>query len=145
MDCLFCKMANKHIGAHIVYEDDKTFAFLDAHPRSPGHTVIIPKIHAENILDLPDGEAGPLFLTVKKVTAILNKAFLPTGDDPKGQNPQGFTIGINHGRTAGQVVDHLHIHVIPRFMGDGGSGIHGVVNNLPKQTLEEIITKIKKT
>ncbi len=135
MDCLFCKIGNKQIGSQIVYEDDETLAFLDIHPRAPGHTVIIPKSHAESVLDLTEDLVGPTFLTVKKVVGILNKAL----------KPSGFTIGINHGRVSGQVVDHLHIHVIPRFAGDGGSGIHSVVNNPPKEKLEEIIKKIKKS
>ncbi len=133
MDCLFCKISHKEIPSEVVYEDDKTFAFLDIFPRAGGHTVIVPKIHAENVLDLPDELAAPLLLTVKRVTDILNKSL----------KPQGFTIGINHGRVSGQAVDHLHIHVIPRYDGDGGGSIHSVVNNPPKETLKEIIQKLK--
>ena len=134
MDCLFCKIANKQIPADLVYEDDKTIAILDIHPRAPGHTMVIPKEHSENILDLKDQNAGPTFLTVKKITAILSKVI----------KPDGFTIGINHGRASGQVVDHLHIHVIPRFNDDGGSSVHSVVNNPPKESLKEIADKMRK-
>ena len=134
MDCLFCKIANKQIPAEIVYEDSDTLAFLDIHPRAPGHTMIIPKIHAENILDLPDNLVGKVFLTVKKIAGMLTKAF----------KPEGFTIGINHGRVSGQVVDHLHIHVMPRFSNDQGASIHSVVNNPPAESLKEIAEKIKK-
>ncbi|MBI2591597.1 MAG: HIT family protein, partial [Candidatus Brennerbacteria bacterium] len=56
--------------------------------------------------------------------------------------PDGFTIGINHGEASGQAVDHLHIHIIPRWKNDGGGSIHGVVNNPPKESLEEIKKKI---
>jgi histidine triad (HIT) family protein len=134
MSCLFCKISKKEIPSEIVYEDDKTLAFLDIFPRSAGHTVVIPKFHAENIMALPDDLAGPTLLTVKKVTDILNKTL----------KPQGFTIGVNHGRVSGQMVDHLHIHVIPRYDGDGGGSIHSVVNNPPKESLKEIIHRIKK-
>src|SRR3989344_892495 len=119
MDCLFCKIGRKDIKSEIIYEDDKTLAFLDVHPRSPGHAMVIPKKHADNILDLDDTLAGPVLLTVKKTADILSKAL----------KPAGFTIGINHGRVSGQMVDHLHIHIMPRFENDGGASIHSVVNN----------------
>ena len=90
MDCLFCKIAKKEIPAEAVYEDADTIAILDIHPRAPGHTMIIPKVHAENILDLPDSLVGRVFLTVKKVTGILRTAL----------KPDGFTIGINHGKVS---------------------------------------------
>ncbi len=132
MDCLFCKIAHKEIPSEVIYEDADTLAFLDIHPRAPGHAVIIPKQHAENILDLPDALMGPVFLTVRRVSAILNKML----------SPDGFTIGINHGKVSGQVVDHLHIHVMPRYANDGGASIHGVVNNPPKESLAQIAERI---
>ncbi|OIO49201.1 MAG: hypothetical protein AUJ39_01465 [Parcubacteria group bacterium CG1_02_42_13] len=134
MDCLFCKIASKEIPADIVYEDDRVLGFLDIHPLAPGHTIIIPRIHAENILDLSDDKIGPLFEAVKKVTSVLNAVF----------DPQGFTIGINHGKVSGQAIDHLHVHIIPRFEGDGGSSLHAVVSNRPKESIQEIKNKILK-
>ena len=105
----------------MVYEDEYVFAFLDIHPLSLGHTVVIPKIHAENILGLDDKSVGPLFLAVKKIAATLQKVI----------KPRGFTIGINHGKHAGQTIDHLHIHIIPRFAGDNGGSIHTIIKNSP--------------
>ncbi len=134
MDCLFCKIVIKTIKAEIIYEDVETLAFLDIHPRSTGHTVIIPKKHVANILDLCDALVAPTFLTVKRVSAILNTAL----------NSDGFIIGINHGRISGQEIDHLHIHVIPRFLNDGGTSIQSVVNNPPKESLAQVAIKIKK-
>lgn len=133
MKCVFCNIANKQISAEVLYEDSRTMAFLDVMPRAPGHTVVIPKYHAETIVDLPDSEVGPAFLTVKKLTAIITKAL----------KPNGFTIGINHGKVSGQTIDHLHIHIIPRFDDDGGKSIHSVVNNPPKESLKEIAEKIR--
>src|SRR3989304_7116484 len=133
MDCLFCKIGQKQIASEVVYEDADTLAFLDIHPRAPGHTVVIPKVHAENVLDLSETLAAPTFLTVKKVSDMLNKAL----------KPDGFTIGINHGRASGQAVDHLHIHIIPRWNDDGGTSIHSVVNNPPKESLKEILEKVR--
>lgn len=133
MDCLFCKIIKKEIPAEIIYDDDKTMAILDVNPRSPGHTMILPKIHAENILDLPEEKIEGVFKAVKKVTELLNKSL----------KPEGFTIGINHGKISGQVIDHLHIHIIPRFKDDGGGSVHSVVNNPPKESLRKIKNKIR--
>lgn len=132
-DCLFCKILKKEIPAEIIYEDGETMAILDIMPKAPGHTMILPKVHSENILDLPEDKVRPVFLTVKKVTAILEKAL----------NPRGFTIGINHGKISGQTIDHLHIHIMPRFEGDRGGSIHSVVTNPPKESIKEIAQKIR--
>ncbi|HDH31659.1 MAG TPA: HIT family protein [Candidatus Wolfebacteria bacterium] len=133
MPCLFCKIINKEIQADLIYNDDDTIGILDIHPVAPGHTMIIPKFHSENILDLPDDKIGAVFSAVKKITEILDKSL----------NPDGFTIGINHGRVSGQAVDHLHIHIIPRFKNDKGGSIHTIIHNPPKESLEEIKKKIK--
>ena len=132
MDCIFCKMTKKEISSEIVYEDDFALGVLDVNPRSLGHTMILPKTHAENILDLPDDYIGPVFQAVKRVTELLKKSF----------NSDGFTIGINHGQASGQVVDHLHIHIMPRWLDDRGETIQSLVNNQPKESLEEVKNRI---
>ena len=134
MDCLFCKIVEREIPSEKIYEDDTVLAFLDIHPMAPGHTVLVPKVHAENILNLPDMTVGPLFLAVKKVTAALSSAL----------QPHGFTIGINHGKVSGQAIDHLHVHVIPRFEGDGGGSLHSVVKNPSSESVSVIKEKIIK-
>ena len=133
MDCLFCKIAQKEILAEIVYEDADTLAFLDIHPRAPGHTIIIPKLHAENLILLPQAAVLPTFLTLQRVTGMLKRAL----------DPQGMTLGINQGEISGQTVPHLHIHIMPRFDGDGGGSVHSVVNNPPKESLSVIASKIR--
>ena len=132
MDCLFCKMANKEVVADVVYENDGAVGVLDIHPVAPGHTMILPKVHAENILDLPKDKVELVFIAVQEMTQKLQDIF----------SPDGFTIGINHGKVSGQAVDHLHIHIIPRFKGDGGKSIHSVVDNSP-ESLAEIKEKFK--
>jgi len=130
--CLFCKIATKIIPSAIIYEDALVLAFLDIHPISPGHTLVVPKIHAENILDLPDNQIEPFFQTVKKVVALLQEKL----------GSKGFTIGINHGRISGQVIDHLHVHIVPRHEGDGEESLHSVVKNPPQESLEVIQAKL---
>jgi len=131
-DCLFCKIAAKKIPSAAIYEDGHAFAFLDIMPRSPGHTMVVPKMHAPNILELPDAEVGPLFLAVKRVAEMLSKSLAP----------DGITIGINQGRASGQEVDHLHVHLMPRWHEDSGSAVQSVVNNKPKGSIAEMQKKI---
>lgn len=132
MDCLFCSIIHKEREAELVYEDDHVIGVLDIFPRTTGHTMIIPKVHAETILDLPEGELEPVFAAVRKMTATLQQAL----------SPDGFTIGINHGKVAGQAIDHLHIHIMPRWHNDGGGSLHSVVGNPPKESLNDIKNKI---
>jgi len=131
-DCLFCKIAAKTIPAKIVYEDDSAVAFLDITPRAPGHTMVIPKYHAPTLAELPDTEIAPLFGAVKK-TAVLLMA---------GLHPDGITIGMNQGRASGQEIDHLHVHLMPRWHGDGGDAVQSLVHNAPQESLDEIANKI---
>lgn len=132
MDCLFCKIANKEIPAEIIYEDDHALAFLDIHPKTLAHVLIIPKKHYASLKDVADSEIGPLFATVKKVAIILTDRF----------KPDGLTIGINQGRAAGQEVDHLHIHILMRYKNDNGGSIQSIVDNPPKESLKEVRKKI---
>jgi histidine triad (HIT) family protein len=132
MDCLFCKIADKQIAAEVIYEDGDALAILDIHPRALGHTMILSKTHADNILDLPDDKIGPVFAAVKKVTKLLKESL----------KPDAFTIGINNGKYSGQLIEHLHIHIIPRWQGDGGLSIHSVVDRSPKISLAEVRKKI---
>ncbi len=132
MSCIFCKIANKEIPSYVIGENEDAVAILDIHPLAPGHTMVLPKTHAENILDLPDEKIRPVFQMTKETAQILKKAL----------SPDGFTLGINHGTNAGQAVPHLHIHIIPRYKGDGGGNIHSIVKNQPKESVEEIKQKI---
>jgi histidine triad (HIT) family protein len=118
----------------ILFKNQKIFlAFLDIHPHAPAHTLVIPKDHYERFLDLPEN-LGEEFIKIVKETALLISKALKTKD---------FTFGINEGPYAGQAVDHLHLHIMPRFKNDGGGSIHSVVFNQPKEPLEEIYQKLK--
>lgn len=119
--------------AFIVYENGSAAAFLDAVPRSPGHTLVVPKMHARVLEELPDESVGSLFGAVREVARALVPAL---GAD-------GLTIGINQGKASGQVVPHLHVHLMPRFAGDNGESVQSVVH-IPSGPLEEIHAKIKK-
>ncbi len=132
-ECLFCRIGRREIEAEVIYEDESSMAILDIHPRVPGHTMVIPKAHRKTILDVPEEEFKPLFTAVKKTTSMLLKAL----------KPDGFTIGINHGNASGQEVDHIHIHIIPRYLNDKGMSIQSVVDNKSAETIQEIGTRLK--
>ena len=128
MACLFCKIANKEIPSHIVYEDDHTLAFLDIHPHAKGHTVVIPKIHAETLFDMNDELLGHYLLGVKRAMERIEAVL----------HPDGYNVGWNQSPAAGQVVPHLHVHIFPRWEGDGGTNMHGIINNPGEMVVEEV-------
>jgi histidine triad (HIT) family protein len=109
MDCLFCKIVAGTIPCRKVYEDADHLGFLDIHPINPGHTLVIPKRHVESLAAADPAMLGPLFAAAQKVGEAAKAA---TGAD-------AYNIGVNVGATAGQMVMHLHVHVMPRFADDG--------------------------
>jgi len=114
--CLFCAISAGKVPAHVVYEDDRTVAFLDIHPSAPGHTLITPRTHAARIEDLSAEDATALFATLHRLTKPIREAV----------GAEAATVGINDGPGSGQEVPHVHIHVIPRRRGDGGGIIQAI-------------------
>lgn len=104
---IFARILRGELPAHKVYEDDKALAFLDIMPRCPGHTLVIPKAPARNILDITPEDLAYVATIAKKVAIAGMKAF--TAD--------GITIQQFNEEAGGQVVFHLHVHVIPRHSG----------------------------
>jgi len=127
-DCIFCKITKGEIPNYTVYEDEKVLAFLDIYPHSKGHTVVIPKVHAETYFDLNEDLLEHLSLGVKRTMEKIDKVL----------KPDGFNVGWNQGEVAGQVVPHLHVHIIPRYDGDGGGSIHSIIKNPGSKSVEEI-------
>lgn len=107
MSCLFCSIVAGTIPCYKVYEDESTFAFLDINPVSAGHTVVIPKTHAENLQAGSVDDAVALMKTIHTIApAILG-----------GVHTDGYNLGMNHGECAGQVIPHTHLHIMPRTTG----------------------------
>lgn len=104
-DCIFCKIINGDIPAAKVYEDDDVFAFLDLSQVTKGHTLVIPKVHKENIFDLTPEVASKLFEKVPLISKAIKKQY----------EPIGFNLLNNNGKPAGQSVFHFHLHLIPRY------------------------------
>ena len=109
VDCLFCKIIAGDIPADKVYEDEEFLAFQALHQSSPGHTLVIPKEHSEDLLDM-DSELGSKCLAVLQKVANAMMEGLPC---------DGFNIGVNTRAEAGQVIFHTHVHIIPRRKDDG--------------------------
>lgn len=104
---VFARILRGELPAHKVYEDGETLAFMDIMPRGPGHCLVIPKARARNILDVDDGSLTAVIRAVQGVARAVVKAF----------DADGVTIQQFNEEAGGQVVLHLHFHVIPRFSG----------------------------
>ena len=108
-DCIFCKIRDGQIPSSKVYEDNHTFAFMDLNPVNKGHVLVVPKAHSENILDAKEEDLSRVLVSAKQVGKAIIKA----------TKADGLNASINNNKAAGQVVFHLHMHLIPRFAGDG--------------------------
>jgi histidine triad (HIT) family protein len=104
---IFAKILRGEMPSYKVYEDDKTLAFLDIMPRAPGHALVLPKAHARNILDIAPDDFAAVAKTAQKIAQATMKVF---GAD-------GITLQQFNEGAGGQVVFHLHLHVIPRKNG----------------------------
>lgn len=104
-NCIFCKIAKHEIPGKILYEDDVCMAFLDLSQATNGHTLVIPKKHYDNVLDVNQNTLAHMMGVVQKVAKMIQTKL----------NALGFNIITNMNEVAGQSVHHFHIHIIPRY------------------------------
>jgi histidine triad (HIT) family protein len=109
-DCLFCGIASGELPATVVYEDKNAVAFLDHRPLFPGHTLLIPREHAETLGDLPEAQVGPFFKLAQLLSRVVEKAM----------EAEGTFVAMNN--RVSQSVPHLHVHIVPRRRKDGLKG-----------------------
>ena len=114
-NCLFCKIIANKIPASKIYEDDEFVVFLDIKPVNPGHCLIVPKEHYARLDITPDELAG----NMTRLVPMLGKAIM------RATGAGGFNLMVNNGTVAGQSIDHVHFHIIPRLEGDGYQVWHG--------------------
>ena len=107
-DCIFCKIVSGKIPAAKVYEDAYAISFLDIMPANKGHCLVVPKKHTATLLEMDDRELAATMLAAKKIARALSLSF----------GNASFNMVMNNGKEAGQVVNHAHIHLIPRFQKD---------------------------
>jgi len=108
MECVFCKIINREIPADILYEDKFVIAFLDINPLAKGHSLIVPKKHFESLEEMDDKYLKKIIVRIKKISELIVKA----------TNKEGFNLLLNNKKAAGQLINHIHFHIVPRSMGD---------------------------
>ncbi|MFE6028692.1 HIT family protein [Streptomyces niveus] len=107
--CVFCGIARGHVAASVVHEDDRVVAFMDLSPVTPGHVLVVPKSHAEGLVDLPDDLGVRVWEVGHRVGRALRLS---------GLRCEGVTLFLADGEAAFQEIFHVHLHVFPRFKGD---------------------------
>ena len=130
-NCIFCKIANGIIPSATIYEDDDFRAILDIAPAHKGHTIILPKKHADNLFELPDDIAAKVLPLAGKIGGRIKEKL----------HCDGLNLVQNNGEVAGQTVMHFHMHVIPRYENDGQS-ILWKPGSPSQEELEEIKNRI---
>ena len=108
-NCIFCKIAAGEIPSKTLYEDEKFRVILDLGPATRGHALVIPKEHYADLYEIPEETAGEAMKVAKKMAAVMTEKL----------KADGFNIVQNNGEVSGQSVFHFHIHLIPRYEGDG--------------------------
>ncbi len=127
-DCIFCKVVGGELPAYKIYENEHVIAFLDIYPHAKGHTLVIPKKHGMMMFDFTSEELSQLMTGVEIATKRIQDVL----------KPDGFNIGWNHGEKAGQVVPHLHVHIMPRWEGDGGGSMHDIISNPGEMEVKDV-------
>lgn len=127
-NCIFCKIANGGIPSATLYEDEDFRVILDLGPATKGHALILPKEHYANIVALPEEVTAKAFLLAKKMATKMMEVL----------HCDGVNVVQNNGVAAGQTVFHFHIHLIPRYEGDG-AGVTWTPGTLTDETREEIL------
>ena len=110
MSCIFCDISAGDAEASFVYEDERTIAFLDIAPLSAGHTLVVPRAHAASLEELEPEDAQRIVRVAQHVAIALRRT---------GFRVEGVNLWLADGAAAGQDVFHAHMHVVPRFDGDG--------------------------
>ncbi|MCX8194026.1 MAG: HIT family protein [Candidatus Pacearchaeota archaeon] len=131
-ECVFCKIIQGKIPCYKIHENKKFLSFLDISPINKGHTLLIPKKHLETVLDINERDFSEMMRVAKK----LSKAII------KATKADGFELCINNKKAAGQVIPHLHLHIMPRFDGDGLK-FDWPTKRYSQEEMQKIAAKIK--
>ena len=131
-DCVFCRIVAGQIPATVVHDDEQALAFMDIGQVNPGHVLVALKAHAENLYALSDVQAGAVLPAAARVARAIRAAF----------GPEGLSVYQANGKAAGQTVFHYHMHLVPRYDGDG-MALSWPVKNPPREKLEEYAAKIR--
>lgn len=131
--CVFCKLSSGEIPAHVVYQDEDTYAFLDNQPLFPGHVLLSPRGHYETLADLPPRLIEPVFTTAQLIAKAVESAM----------DAEGTFVAINN--RVSQTVPHMHIHIVPRRRRDGLKGFfwprHDYQDDAARETVRDAIER----
>ena len=129
-DCVFCRIIDGREPGYVVYEDEETIAILDKYPINKGHVLVMPKRHYRDIFEIPPNTLCRVMEIVKTIAAAV----------VKGLNADGVRLIQNNGSSAGQVVFHFHVHVIPYY----GGGFRSPRLELSHEEAVEVVNKVTK-
>ena len=135
-DCVFCGIISNKKPASVIYSDDKVIAFMVIRPINPGHLVVIPKTHAPSLSELEEEIGAYMFKIAQRIAKAIKKSSI---------NCEGINLFLSDGKAAAQEIFHVHLHVVPRFFGDGFGIKYGPDNFLepPREELDEIAATIR--
>ncbi|MFZ0555060.1 MAG: HIT domain-containing protein [Nitrososphaeraceae archaeon] len=134
--CVFCRITLRDLPSCIIAQNEKAIAFLDAFPLAKGHTLVIPKNHFSKIQNMSEQYESALFHLMHQLVDPIEKA----------AHVNSSTIAIHNGKEAGQEIDHVHIHIVPRTVHDGAGPIHSMFVKRPYVSaadLEQMASEIR--
>lgn len=132
LNCIFCKIVKKEIPAKIIFETEKSLAFMDAFPLTKGHSLVVTKTHYEKVQDISKEDNADLFETVRRTISKVDKITDST------------LLAIHNGKQSGQEIPHVHVHLIPRSSEDSAGPVHSMFSKLPKLSDKETQTIYEK-
>lgn len=131
-DCPFCRIAAGEDSAAVVCEGDEWIAFLPPEPATPGHTLVVPRVHARDFWTLAEAASSELGLAAGRVGRAINRAL----------RPEGMNLITSAGTAAEQTVAHVHLHVLPRWEGDAVGSIWPPKQATPPERLQDLVQRI---
>jgi len=134
MACVFCRIVAGEIPAEVVAREPEVVAFLDTHPLADGHVLVVPRAHVALLEDLEPAAADALLRAVVRLARPVREAL----------GAAGTTIGVNNGEATGQTIDHIHVHIVPRWESDGAGSIHTIFPRRTRRSLPEVGAAIRR-
>ena len=134
MACIFCRIVAGEIPAEVVAREPDVVAFLDVQPLADGHVLVVPRAHVALVEDLEPAAADALFRAVARRARPVREAL----------GAAGTTIGVNNGEATGQTIDHVHVHIVPRWESDGAGSIHTIFPRRTRRSLPDVGAAIRR-
>ncbi|MGZ4502300.1 MAG: HIT family protein [Nocardioidaceae bacterium] len=134
-NCVFCGIVARRIDASLVHEDERTLAFMDLNPITPGHLLVVPRAHAASLAELDPGDGAEVFRVAHRLAAAVRES---------GVRSEGINLFLADGEAAGQEVGHVHLHVVPRFAEDGFT-LTAAFGSPTRAELDDVAAAIRRT